>query len=155
MPKFEVKPAAMIKPFIFLLIGVLLTSVCYTQDDIALSIDNITVKTQDGEFKGGSVLVTLQKKKTIPVILYNGNGMMISVKMRIRPYVSSNQHKDGGIQIRMSYFCTHDGRMRTVKATRVFFAESSRQFQEEQTFIFGRGLKNSRVDISYLGSMPR
>jgi hypothetical protein len=155
MPKFEVKPAAMYKRFIFLLIGVLLTSVCYTQDDIALSIDNIKVKTEDGEFRGGSVLVTLQKKKTIPVILYSGNGTMISVKMRIRSYVSSNQHKDGGIQIRMSYFCTHDDRTRTVKATRVFFAESSKQFQEEQTFIFGRGLENSRVDISYLGSMPR
>ncbi|MBI1267021.1 MAG: hypothetical protein GC193_06260 [Cryomorphaceae bacterium] len=145
----------MIKRIIFLFIGVLLTSVCFAQDDIALSIDNISVKTQDGVFSGGSQIVTLRKKKTVPVLLYNGTGTSISVKMRIRPYVSSNQHKDGGIQIRMNYFCTHNGRTRKVKTTRVFFAESSRQFQEEQTFIFDHGLRNSRVDVSYMGSMPR
>lgn len=145
----------MFKSVIFLFIGVLLTSAIFAQDDIALSIDKVSVKTEDGVFAGGSQIVTLRKKKTIPVVLYSGNSTVISAKMRIRPYVSSNQHKDGGIQIRMNYFCTHNGRTRKVKTTRVFFAESSRQFQEEQTFIFDHGLQNTRVDISYMGSMPR
>lgn len=155
MPKFESKSEVMIKQFIFLFIGVLLTSASFAQDEIALSIDNIAVATNDGMYSSASQIVTLRKKKTVPVILYSGNSTLITVKMSIRPYQSRNQHKDGGIQMRMNYFCTQNGRTRKVKTTRVFFAESTRQFQEEQTFIFDHGLQNTRVDISYMGSLPR
>ncbi|MFM1931528.1 MAG: hypothetical protein RL226_831 [Bacteroidota bacterium] len=145
----------MARIILMLFIGVLFTSTAYSQDGITLTLDNIVLTTPDGTLSGASQELFLARRKVNRFVLVSGANASVTANIRIRPYQSRNQHKDGGIQMRVKYICTHNGKRRKVRTTRVFFLESNRQFSENQTFVFDSGLRNSRLDLSFNGSMPR
>lgn len=148
------------KMFVAILSVFLCVSVAqvHAQYDIELQVSDIQIKVDDEAARSAEPLTVQLKDRAWSQwqTLYSAEGTVMYARYRIKGWNSNiSEHKDAGVTMRIEYACERNGRTERIKVVRSFFASDSRVFKEKQTFQFSKGLYNSKVELSYSGSLPK
>ncbi len=141
--------------YLFVLLIALTGFGLYAQKFAKVKINEVTVKINGQEFKGGAVTIPVEiSDKSEPHILYSGNGVKISATYKLMDMKSGrSDHKETGIRFKIKYRCEYTGKTENRLVERMFFLNDKREFDEKDYFAFNDKIKSTRIEFKYTGRL--